>query len=183
MFCSYDYEVLDASRVKQQQNPDVIVPFRPSVTIIQLRKILEAAARDIRYLLSEEICVPDDEDTVCIQPDDYCQIPIIPQVDIDFSGSGEPPTLLFLPPTEVDPTTSTITNATETPTASSTSTVPNSQTVPYETNTTPSRPHSPTTANPRTEDPNQSDGDGGASTIHQSLYMLLLLVTSVVLIL
>ena len=186
--CSYNDGVLDANRIQQQQNKEVVVSSRPSVVIIQLREILEAAARDVRYLLSEEICVPDDEDNECVQPDDYCNIPIIPVVEVDYSGSGEPPTIIFgKPNVEVNITTNT-TTATVSPTKSSTTisaTVSKSRIVPYETNT-PSRPSGPTlppewSINPPTTDPDdQVDEDAGASSIHQSLCLLLLLTATVV---
>lgn len=182
--CSYDDELLDATRIQQQRNPEVIVSSRPSVAIIQLRKILEAAAKEIRYLLSEEICVPDDEDDECVQPDDYCNIPIIPKVEVDYSGSGEPPTIDFTKDDDVvTPSVTAVSPAT-----SSAATSTSSQVVAYETNT-PSRPTGPTippewTADPRTDpDLLGVEDEGGASSIHQSLYILLLLTTAAVLLL
>ena len=158
------------------------------MVIIQLREILEATARDIRYLLSEEICVPDDEDNECIQPDDYCNIPTIPVVEVDYSGSGEPPTIVFgKPDVEVNVTTTTTTTTTTvSPTKSSFTTyatVSKSQVVPYETNT-PSGPNGPTLPpewnQPTTDPDDQVDEDAGASSIHQSLCLLLLLTATVV---
>lgn len=153
--------------------------------IIQLREILEAAARDVRYLLSEEICVPDDEDTVCVQPDDYCNIPNIPVVEVDYSGSGEPPTIIFGKPNlEVNITTNATTTSTVTPTKSSTTTsatVSKSQIVPHETNRPPLTLPPEWSTNPPTADPDdQVDEDAGASSIHQSLCLLLLLTATVV---
>ena len=187
--CSYNDEVLDANRIQQQQNKEVIVSSRPSPAVIQLRKILEATARDIRYLLSEEICDPDDEDNVCVQPDDYCNISIIPQVEVEFSGSGEPPTITFgIPNIEVNvTTTATVSPTTSSSTTSTTSpTVSKSRIVPHETNTPSiSRPTGPTlppewTTNPSTTDPDvQIDEAAGASSIHQSVCVLLLVTATV----
>ena len=193
--CSYNDGVLDANRIQQQRNKEVVVSSRPSVVITQLREILEATARDIRYLLIEEFCDPDDEDNECVQPDDYCNIPIIPVVEVDYSGSGEPPTISFgIPNVEVNittntttatTTTTTITTATVSPTESSTTisaTVSKSRIVPYETNT-PSRPTGSTLPpewSPTTDPDDQVDEDAGASSIHQSLCLLLLLTATVV---
>ena len=178
--CSYDDELLDATRIHQQRNPKVIVSSRPSVAIIQLRMILETTAKEIRYLLSEEICVPDDEDDECVQPDDYCNIPIIPVVEVDYSGSGEPPTIDF---TKDDDDVVTPSVTAVSPATSSAATTSSSQVVvAYETNT-PSGPTGPTippewTADPRTN-PDLLEGEGGASSIHHSLYILLLLSAAV----
>lgn len=181
--CSYDDDLLGATRKHQQQNPEVIVSSRPSVVIVQFRKILEATARDIRYLLSEEICVPDDEDDKCIQPDDYCNIPIIPEVEVDYSGSGEPPTINF-GKIDDNTTSSNTSNTTVPPTTSSPT---NSQTVTHETST-PSKPKTDATFPPewtKPTDPNPIIEDeairGGASLIHQSLYMILLLTATALL--
>lgn len=181
-FGSYHDQLLDATRNQQQQNSEVTVPYRSSVVIIQLQQILEVAARDIRYLLSQEICVSDDEDNECVDPDDYCNIPIIPQVEVDYSGSGEPPTIDFDGGYRI---VIESTSTTVSPTTSSTATS-SSQVVPLETNT-PSKPTGATippewTADTTTEDPDSEeiDNDGGASTVHQSLFMLLLTTAAVV---
>jgi len=152
------------------------VPAKPSVVIIQLRKLLEAAARDIRYLLNLDVCDSDDEDADCVEPDDYCNIPTIPEVEVDYSGSGEPPTLDFTSSTEVSSSnssinsTSTVITVSPTVSSSSSSTVSN---VPRITN----RPPRPTLPNeltppPKTEDTDQPEisdeneedgtGDGGS---------------------
>ena len=173
--CSYDDELLDATRVQQQQNPEVIVSSRSSVVIIQLRMILEKAAKELRYLLRQEFCILDDEEDECVQPDDYCNIPIIPVVEVDYLGSGEPPTTDFSTDDfEVIPSVTSVS-----PTISTSSKV-----VAHETNT-PSGPSGPTvppksTANPRTDPDYVVDVDGGgASSVHQSLYIILLLTTAV----
>lgn len=188
--CSYDDEIFNASRTQQQQNPEVKVPAKSSVVIIQLHKLLEAAARDIRYLLSLEICVSDDEDIECVQPDDYCNIPTIPEVEVDYSGSGEPPTLDFTSPTGVSSSNSSTNNTATTttttmisPTASSSSATPSSPTVVPPVTDKPSGPTLPDelTPRPKTDQPEEPDEteDGGASSIHQSLHLLLLLTTAV----
>lgn len=169
---------MNATRIEQQQNNEVDVSTKPSVVINQFRKILEAAARDVRYLLNQDICVPDDEDTECIEPDDYCKIPIIPEVDVDYSGSGEPPTIDFTP--------SENPNAT----ISSTATASSSITIPHATNT-PSKPSGPATDPPGPTIPNEwtvappkvddANLTAGASSIHQSLYILLLLTINAIL--
>ena len=166
---------------------------RPSVVVTQLSEILEATARDVRYLLSLEICDGDDEDNKCIQSDDYCNILIIPRVEIDYSGSGEPPTIDFwtIPNTEVNITT-TITTSVSATSSSTASTITKSQIVPYETST-PSKPTGPTlppewTTEPeRTTDTDQTsedfdeiDLDAGSSSIYQSLSILLLLTAAAV---
>ena len=165
-----------------------MVSSRPSLVIIQLREILEATARDIRYLLSEEICNPDDEDNECVQPDDYCNIPTIPVVEVEYSGSGEPPTISFGKPNEEVNITTTTTTTTVSPTKTSSTnsaTISKSRIIPYETNT-PSRSTGPTlppewTTDPPTADPDdQVDEDAGTSSIHQSLCLLLLLTAAVV---
>ena len=178
--CSHDDELLDANHVQQQRNPEVIVSSRSPVVIIQLRMILEKAAKDLRYLLRQEFCILDDEEDECVQPDDYCNIPIIPVVEVDYSGSGEPPTIDFSTyDPEVIPSVTSVSPAT-----SSAATSTSSQVVAYETNT-PNRPSGPTippewTANPRTDPDYVVDADGGgASSVHQSLYILLLLTTAV----
>ena len=154
------------------------------MVITQLREILEATARDIRYLLIEEFCDPDDEDSKCVQPDDYCNIPIMPVVEVEYSGSGEPPTISFgKPNVEVNITTNTTIMVS--PTKSSTTisvTVSKSQIVPHETNTptTPSRPTGPTSSPKWSPTADPDDQVAGASSIHQSLCLLLLLTATVV---
>ena len=172
---------MDANRIQQQKNKDVFVSSRPSVVVTQLSEILEATARDVRYLLSQEICDRDDEDNECIRSDDYCNILIIPRVEVDYSGSGEPPTVDFwtISNTEVNITTTSV----STTSSSTASTITKSQIIPYETNT-PSKPTGPTLPPEWTIDPDQTGGDFdeidldvGSSSIYQSLCKLLLSLT------
>lgn len=172
--CSYEHEVLNTSRIEQLKNPQVSVSGRTPYVFEELQQLLEIAARDVRYLLSEEICAQDDdEDTTCVLPNDYCNIPIRPEVEIEYSGSGLPPIRPTIPSTyPSDPPTVDERDPTKSP---------------------PTQPtFGPTTQPPEwTLDPDEINGDtdppttdeGSASSVQYSLYMVLLLSISVVLLL
>ena len=169
--CSYEHEVLNTSRIEQLKNPHVSVSGRTPYVFEELQQLLEIAARDVRYLLSEEICVQDDdEDITCVLPNDYCNIPIKPYIEIEYSGSGLPPIIPTIPTTY--PTTDPPTVDERDPTKSP---------PPQLTFGPPTQPPEWTLDPDKIADPPTTEGS--ASSVQYSLYMVLLLSIAVVLLL
>jgi len=159
--CSYEHEVLNTSRTDQQKNPQLFVSSKTPYVFDELQQLLEIAARDVRYLLSEEICVEDDEDQTCVDPDDYCNIPITPQLDIEYSGSGQLPVIPTIP--------------TDYPTVGTVPTKPPSNQPSVSVSRGTTRPPEWTTDPDTTDYSDLPTTDGSASSVPYSLYVVLLL--------
>jgi len=171
---SYIHEVLNTSRIEQQKNPEVSVSSTTPYLDEELKQYLEVGARDLRYLLSEEICVDDDEDTKCVEPNDYCKIPLLPVIDTEYSGSGMPPTRPTFPTT----------HSTDIPTVDERN--PSKETTPPTTSTmfSATTPREWATTAPTVESTTDGPTTGGsASSIRYSLYMILLLLVVAILLL